>query len=63
MLLNYVISTEISKMRRKLNAFKMVADISSNGIKCKNTRSQHISHLALGGLMNTSKLKKKKKKH
>jgi len=37
MLLNYVITVEISKMRRKLNEWKMVADRSSNGIKCKNT--------------------------
>jgi len=38
MLLNYVIAFEISKMRRKLNELKMVADRSSNVIKCKNTR-------------------------
>jgi len=37
MLLNYVIADEISKIRRKLNELKMLADRSGNEIKYKNT--------------------------
>jgi hypothetical protein len=48
-LINNAIAAKILWMRRAINALKMVADRSPDGIMCMSTSGLHIGRLTLRG--------------